>query len=679
MLSKLGRFEIKGVLGRGAMGEVYLGIDPVLGREVAIKTILASPQSEDHARQRFSREARAAAMLTSPNIVTIHELGEDQGMLFIAMERLKGQDLEQILLQRNLSLPEFLDVLAQVCDGLDCAHRNNIIHRDIKPSNIMVMREGRRLHVKIMDFGVARLKDSAMTVSGTVMGTVNYIAPEYIKGTGPDPRSDLFAVGVMLYECISGRKPFDGPSTSDVLYKIVNDPPDPLELSMLQGLNPALRNMTEKALAKDPDERFQSGEEFAAVLRDFRNPAWKGKPGGRPEGGTVQRPSSPSTATPTVPLGVLASGEEVGLASQPELEEDLPWNRRSPDAAPILPVPPAEPPEVPSKYTTNPLLLPPGAFFLEAPDEVPEGGAPEAGELPPTVVLQLPDESVQAESQEPMLLPAEVEAARAGTQEAIPAPPGLPGPEALPTVALQVPSCETPETEPGFRESVPETAVAPEEPVAPEATVHESIEDHASPCLQDASPEGDRAADDEPPGPDPERIEGAEQTQAGSPLATPGKPPRTRKGLVAALVVLALAMVGGVLYFFGKPSTGTAEAPVQAPASPSQPASTAAVPAQEAQAPQEVTSPASGAAAKRPRPSSAKVKAPPKTPVPSQGPAPVTEKAEPAPVPPQAEPPKPAEPTGATPQAPASGKPAKQQWLEEVKRRSLARENSSKK
>jgi serine/threonine protein kinase len=277
MFSKLGRFDIKDVIGRGAMGEVYLGVDPLLGREVAIKTIVSSALPEDQARQRFEREAKAAAILNHPNIVTIHEMGEDQGALFIAMERLKGQDLEQALLQRSLSLVEYLEVLAQVCDGLDAAHRNHIIHRDIKPSNIMVAREGRKLHVKIMDFGVARLKDSAMTMVGTVVGTVNYIAPEYIKSGEPDARSDLFAVGVMLYECISGRKPFDGGTASTVLFKIVNDPPDPLDLSMLQGLSPALRNMTERALAKDPDDRFQTAEEFALALRAAKDPAWSGR------------------------------------------------------------------------------------------------------------------------------------------------------------------------------------------------------------------------------------------------------------------------------------------------------------------------------------------------------------------------------------------------------------------
>ena len=295
MFSKLGRFEIKDVIGRGAMGEVYLGVDPVLGREVAIKTIISSALPEDQARQRFDREAKAAAVLNSPNIVTIHELGEDQGVLFIAMERLKGQDLEQILLQRSLSLVESLEVLAQVCDGLDVAHRHHIIHRDIKPSNIMVMREGRKLLAKLMDFGVARLKDSAMTMKGTVVGTVNYIAPEYIRSGEPDARSDLFAVGVMLYECISGRKPFEGGSASTVLFKIVNDPPDPLDLPMLQGLSPALRNMTERSLAKDPDERFQSAEEFASGAAGRQGPGLE-----RQGGGNHGPHEDPSPRTPAL-------------------------------------------------------------------------------------------------------------------------------------------------------------------------------------------------------------------------------------------------------------------------------------------------------------------------------------------------------------------------------------------
>ena len=304
MFEKLGRFEIKGLLGRGAMGEVYLGIDPSIGREVAIKTILATAAQAEDAKNRFSREAKAAGVLNHPNIVTIYEFGEDQGVLFIAMERVRGQDLEEMLQQRSITPGEALEVLAQVCDGLEFAHRNHIIHRDIKPSNIRVMRDGRRIHAKVMDFGVARLKDSDMTATGMVVGTVSYMAPEYIRTGKPDARSDLFAVGVMLYECISGRKPFEGDTTPTILYKIVNEPPDPLDLSQLREISPAIRMVLDTALAKDPDQRYQSADEFAHALRAAKDPTWQG----RVLEGTVQMPSkTQSRLTPPPPPPLPAS------------------------------------------------------------------------------------------------------------------------------------------------------------------------------------------------------------------------------------------------------------------------------------------------------------------------------------------------------------------------------------
>jgi serine/threonine-protein kinase len=277
MFEKLGRFEIKGILGRGAMGEVYLGIDPSLGREVAIKTILASAAQGEEAKQRFSREAKAAGVLSHPNIVTIYEFGEDQGVLYIAMERVRGQDLEEMLSQRSLTPGEALEVLAQVCDGLEFAHRNHVIHRDIKPSNVRVLRDGRRLQAKVMDFGVARLQNSDMTATGTVVGTVSYMAPEYIRTGKPDGRSDLFAVGVMLYECMSGRRPFEGDTTPTILYKIVNEPPDPVDLSQLREISPAIRSVLDTALAKNPDERYQTADEFAHALRAAKDPTWQGR------------------------------------------------------------------------------------------------------------------------------------------------------------------------------------------------------------------------------------------------------------------------------------------------------------------------------------------------------------------------------------------------------------------
>jgi serine/threonine-protein kinase len=273
----LGKFKIKRVLGNGAMGEVYLGEDPAIGREVAIKTILPSAAGGPESKERFAREAKAAGVLNHPNLVTIYEFGEDQGVMYIAMELVRGHDLEELMRDQSLTRSEFLELLAQVCDGLDFAHRQHIVHRDIKPSNVRVSRDGKRVHAKVMDFGVARVGNSDMTATGMVMGTVSYMAPEYIRTGKPDPRSDLFAVGVMLYEGLSGRKPFSGDTTPTILYKIVNEPPEPIDLSQLQGISPAIRSVLDNSLTKDPDSRFQTAEEFARALRAAKDPTWQGQ------------------------------------------------------------------------------------------------------------------------------------------------------------------------------------------------------------------------------------------------------------------------------------------------------------------------------------------------------------------------------------------------------------------
>jgi eukaryotic-like serine/threonine-protein kinase len=277
MFEKLGKFEIKRVLGNGAMGEVYLGVDPSIGREVAIKTILPSAAQGGEAKERFAREARAAGVLNHPNLVTIYEFGEDQGVLYIAMEYVRGHDLEELLQDQSLTRSECLEVLAQVCDGLGFAHRQLIVHRDIKPTNVRIHRDGKRLHAKVMDFGVAKISNSDMTATGMVMGTVSYMAPEYIRTGKPDPRSDLFAVGVMLYESLSGRKPFAGDTTPTVLYKIVNEAPDPIDMEKLRGISPSIRTVLDRSLCKNPDERFQTAEDLAKALRAAKDPTWMGQ------------------------------------------------------------------------------------------------------------------------------------------------------------------------------------------------------------------------------------------------------------------------------------------------------------------------------------------------------------------------------------------------------------------
>ena len=275
VLTRLGKFEIVRLLGQGSMGEVYVGRDPVLGREVAIKVIHTAAGMGPQARERFATEARAAGMLNHPNIVTIHEMGEEQGVLYLAMELVKGEDLGTLIRGGGLSARDTLEVLAQVCDGLAMAHRHQILHRDIKPSNIRVIWDGKTLQAKVLDFGVAKLINTDTTDEGTVFGTVNYMAPEYLQSGRPDSRSDLFAVGVILYEALAGIPPFDGPSPGSVIYRLLHETPVPLPPTAYTNISRDVQGILNHALAKDPGNRFQTAEELATVLRAAKDVGWR--------------------------------------------------------------------------------------------------------------------------------------------------------------------------------------------------------------------------------------------------------------------------------------------------------------------------------------------------------------------------------------------------------------------
>jgi hypothetical protein len=247
------------------MGTVYRALDPILDRQVALKTISPGLLQNREARARFEREARAAARLQHPNIVTIYELGEVDGQLFIAMELIEGQDLAEAMVPRDrLSVPDKLRVIVDVCEGLDFGHKRGVFHRDVKPANV---RLDARRHVKLVDFGIARLEDSTMTHSGAILGTPSYIAPEVLTGATVDHRADMWAVGVMLYELLSGERPFEAPTIASLIYRIVHEPPPLLDASGL-GLPQALTAVVERALAKNPNGRYRDlGDLIAALQR----------------------------------------------------------------------------------------------------------------------------------------------------------------------------------------------------------------------------------------------------------------------------------------------------------------------------------------------------------------------------------------------------------------------------
>lgn len=264
----LGRYRVEKELGKGAMGVVYLGKDPKIGRVVAIKTLALSQEfsGEDlvDARERFFREAETAGRLQHQNIVTIFDAGEEHDLAYIAMEFLKGRDLAEHCKQGHLlPVPVVLGIVARVADALAYAHKQNVVHRDIKPANIMYDRESDA--VKVTDFGIARITDSSKTKTGLVLGTPSFMSPEQLAGKRVDGRSDLYSLGVMLFQMLAGVLPFRGDSMSELMYKIANeDAPDLYRIR--PELPQILVDVVARALTKRPETRYQSGELFATDL-----------------------------------------------------------------------------------------------------------------------------------------------------------------------------------------------------------------------------------------------------------------------------------------------------------------------------------------------------------------------------------------------------------------------------
>jgi serine/threonine protein kinase len=294
-VTKAGRYEIVGELGRGAMGVVYKAMDPVIGRTVAVKTIRLSEEGTGLSRPelltRFQTEARAAGLLTHPNIVVVFDAGEEDGLYYITMELVEGKSLQALLDGGHaFPLPRTLRIMEQTCSALQFAHERNVIHRDIKPANLMLTADDT---VKVTDFGTAKiLQFGTVQQTAHVMGTPSYMSPEQVKGRAVDGRSDIFSLGVMLYEMVTGEKPFPGQNITTVIYKIVNeDPVPPRQID--PSIHPGISAVIMKALVKEPDQRYQNCREMLEDLRNYRTIA----PGaGNPQSTMVMGGGSP-TAT----------------------------------------------------------------------------------------------------------------------------------------------------------------------------------------------------------------------------------------------------------------------------------------------------------------------------------------------------------------------------------------------
>jgi serine/threonine-protein kinase len=332
-VTKAGRYEIVGELGRGAMGVVYKAVDPVIGRTVAVKTIRLSEEGTGLSRPelltRFQTEARAAGLLTHPNIVVVFDAGEEDGLYYITMELVEGKSLQALLDDGHaFPLPRTLRIMDQTCSALQFAHERNVIHRDIKPANLMLTADDT---VKVTDFGTAKiLQFGTVQQTAHVMGTPSYMSPEQVKGRAVDGRSDIFSLGVMLYEMVTGEKPFPGQNITTVIYKIVNEEPVPPR-QINPSIHAGISGVVMRALEKDPDQRYQSCREMLEDLRNYRSIA---PAGNNPQSTMVLGGGSPSaTLISANPGGRGFGGEDQSVAA---IARSLSGRASTPGQTPIV-------------------------------------------------------------------------------------------------------------------------------------------------------------------------------------------------------------------------------------------------------------------------------------------------------------------------------------------------------
>ena len=350
----IGKYLVKGELGRGGMGAVYVAEQPGLGREVAIKELIVSAAADPTALTRFLQEAQVMARSNHPNLVQVHDMEQDGDARFIILEFVRGRSLREILGAGRVPMPRVIAIMHGVLQGLNYAHRHNIVHRDMKPENVLVSDEG---DVKVTDFGIARLTDDAgggstATRAGTTVGTPQYMSPEQVSTSKVDGRSDLYSAGIMLYELVCGRPPFlateaDGPFT--LMAKHVQAPPPPPAIHR-PDVDPELEQVIMKALSKRPEDRFQTGAEFDDALRRVAAricPGWERalEPGAdlsaMTAGAGGQAPPSPAGPAPLTPPPV-PFGTPVAPPTGP-LPPTAPASTPVPVAAAYNPAPPVRP------------------------------------------------------------------------------------------------------------------------------------------------------------------------------------------------------------------------------------------------------------------------------------------------------------------------------------------------
>ncbi len=532
-VQQIGRYQIVGELGRGAMGIVYKAHDPTLGRTIAIKSIrlkdLTSEAERERLRERLVREAQSAGVLSHPGIVTIYDIAEQDGMAYIFMEFVQGQPLELMLLAEHTPDGEtLLSILRQTAAALDYAHRKGVVHRDIKPANIMIHEDG---SAKITDFGVAKIMSQHLTVAGTMMGTPSYMSPEQVEGTPVDGRADQFSLAVIAYEVLTGEKPFAAESMPTLLFKIVREDPIPPQ-RLNTTLAPAVDVVLGKALAKRPDGRYPTCTDFTAALSAACNASvgWAPLPRGTshnmPTAGTHDG-GGPKSGTGAPTKGGTAGQSKGGTIGGTRTELD-------PVAAPLAflsgrpIVPDADSTmggtssadadlfgadETSADFRLTPFRPPP--LSVSEPDSVPE--PPIIVSEPLLIVSGAPHASEPPHISEPLISP----------------PPALPRPQ--PPAAPEPPAIPLPAAAQEPAPQPPHPLLAPTAPLArPSAPPH-------TPILTQAPVRSQAPAQSSAPMTVQRRL-------SRDPLASERASRRAVRNVILAAAAIALACVAG---FFG--------------------------------------------------------------------------------------------------------------------------------